>query len=58
MEGRALISLRPHIGFTGAQKCHQWILKEIHQEIEEAKVQCHSGATKSLALCLGVKGVK
>lgn len=58
MEGNTLISLRSCIGFTGAQRCHQQILKKIHQKIEEAKVQCRSGATKALALCPDVKGIK
>lgn len=58
MGGNALISLRPHIGFTGGQRCHRQILKKIHQKIKEAKVQCCSGARKALALYPGVKGIK
>jgi len=30
----------------------------IHQKLEETKVLCHSGSTKALALCPGVKGIK
>lgn len=57
MKGEALFSLRPHIGFKGAQRCHQQILKVIHHKIKEAKVHCCLGNTEVLPLCCGAKGV-
>lgn len=58
MEGNVLTTFRPHIGFTGVHRCHQQILKKIHQKLEKAKVHCRSGAIKALALCPGVQGIQ